>query len=242
MIQHYSVNTKGEIVPAYFVIGFIENETYYLITARLPEGYYGCKGENPYSLKGVIENKKYFAEKSYYGDDGIFAWEKEGKIIGYDPQVEYNYDYDSGVEFEVTEVKKEDLKKNRFVAEANTVNFDELVKDGYYKTAYTSEFATEEHEERIRTIYEEKGYTVLYVSIVYSFSGDPEYFCIEAYNGASTGGFMVGYIEKDKYYRIWENFWGTLEGELQLGENPYETAGVLDKKKYYAQVLLSGPQ
>lgn len=229
LIQHYSVNENGEILPVYYNMGFIENDKYYLMDINDDNNYSAKReeGNNPYALNGVMESKKYFAEKSYYGSSFIIGWEKDDKFIG--------YDVSQSKIFELTEEKIEELKKNRFVATAQTEEFKGDFKSGYYMPEFSTIYTPEEHELRIRAEVQKRNREIEYFSILYSFDGAPKYFLLEYSSGYPRVEY--GYIENDEYYRfIWsDNIMGTSKSAVKYTEeNPYRVASALNCKKYFS--------
>ena len=240
LIQHYSVNENGETVPIYYSMGFIENDKYYLmdIYARDKGFLKKIEGENPYSLNSVLDKKKYYADKTYYGTASIFAWETDdGKMMGYDTRPEYDAEkktYKANL-FELTEEKIEELKKNRFVATAQTEEFNGDFKSGYYMPEFSTTYTPEEHELRIRAEVQKRNREIEYFSILYSFDGAPKYFILEYSSGYPRVEY--GYIENDEYYRfIWsDNNMETSKSAVKFTEeNPYRVASALNCKKYFS--------
>ena len=84
LVQLYSaLYSKNEIKYEHstFYVGYIENDEYYIPRTELGGV---MDGENYYSKAGVINSKKYFAPTKQ------FAWDINGKIYGYEVQIEGN--------------------------------------------------------------------------------------------------------------------------------------------------------
>jgi len=240
LIQHYRVGEDGKDIPVYYSFGVIENDKYYLmkIYCRDKGVVKVVDGENPYSLNGVLDKKKYYADRTYYSTAGIFAWENaDGKITGYDTSPDYDKKtkrFNQNL-FELSAEKIEELKMNRFVSDGRIEEFTGDYKSGYIKPEFSTIYTLEEHELRIRAEVQKRNREIEYFSFLYSFDGEPEYFIIEYSSGYPRVEY--GYIENDEYYRfIWsDNIMETSKSAVKYTEeNPYRVASALNCKKYFS--------